>query len=100
MNDKPVWKTPAFWRACAEEWRGPTTENTRRGICLQLLRRLPETERFADASNFLYTFNPTADAKGYFFKLEDRASRAALCDHIATLCDHIATCLENETNQA
>lgn len=88
----PIWKTPAFWRECAEEWRGPANENTRRGICLQLLCKLDAVEIFSAASDFLHEFDPTNGTQCYFFELGDRASRAALCDKIADHLEH-----ENQT---
>lgn len=90
----PIYKTPAFWRGLAAEWRGPLTDATRRGICLQIIEHTQLSLQIAHAAIcFLYKFDPNQDAKCYFFPIGDRASRA-------TLCEKIATHLENEANQA
>lgn len=90
--ETPIWKTPEFWRERAEEWRGPLTANTTRGICLQLFCVLDDTESLSNATDLLHEFDPTKGTKGYFFELGDRASRAALCDKIADHLEH-----ENQT---
>ena len=82
----PIYKTPAFWRGLAAEWRRPETESTHRGICVQLidaLYHLRQRDMVDAAIDFLYTFDPTQGMKGYFFLIGDRTSRANLCDHIA-----------------
>lgn len=91
MNTLPTYKIPAFWRGLAAEWRGPWTEATEKGICLQITLRV-RLSVVDDAIGLLHTFEPTTSIGCFFFPLGDRTSRA-------TLCDHIANTLEHEANQ-
>lgn len=87
----PIWRTPEFWRKLAEEWRGPETPATNRGICRQLIYKIRDISSRWATEDLVYQFRPS-NCGLYFFPIGDRASRASLCDKIA---DH----LENETNQ-
>ena len=87
----PIWRTPEFWRELAKEWRGPETKETNRGICQQLIYTISNVASRWEAEDLVYQFRPP-NCGLYFFPIGDRASRAALCDKIAT---H----LENEIHQ-
>ena len=84
----PEFYTPEFWRACAEDWRGPVNEITASGICFQASERLSrERDYYWKVNTFMAQYAPEhVRAKNDYFwpaTAKSRPLRAELCERIA-----------------
>ena len=81
----PEFYTPEFWRARAEEWRGPVNQRTATGICWQCTAEIGD-RWYWDINYFMTQYRPEGiKSDAYFFPktAESRPLRAALCERIA-----------------